>query len=109
MSIFALTLPIILRIIYVALNVLANFEIKYFEVMYVAVSYISLAAAIFLIKSDVIKQHLQLMKILEESKEKIEETIIPKKPKEENDEDKDDEKEEKKEEKNGTEEQGSNA
>jgi len=112
MSIFALTLPIILRIIYSMITMLTNFEIKYFEIMYTAIAYISLAAAIFLIKSDVIKQQLQLMKIIEESKEKIEEKItIPRKPKEEEKEKEDDKKEEKEEkgQEKGTEEQGSNA
>ena len=111
MSIYAITLSIMLKAIYVVITMLTNFEIKYFELMYIAVSYITLAAAIFLIKSDVIKQHLELMKIIEESKEKIEQTIVIPRKKEEKDEDKKDEtKEEKKEEgEKGTEEQGSNA
>ena len=109
MSIFALTLSIILRIIYLIVTMLTTFEVRYFNVMYVAVSYISLAAAIFLIKSDIIKQHLQLIKIIEESKEKIEETInIPKKPKDDEKE-KEDNKETEEKEKKGEEEQGSNA
>lgn len=110
MSVYALTLPVILRIIYTMITMLTTFEVKYFGVMYTAIGYITLAAAIFLIKSDVIKQHLELMKIIEESKAKIEQTItIPKKPKE--DDKKDDKKEEdneKKEEK-GEEGQSSNA
>lgn len=79
--------------------------------MYVAVAYISLAAAIFLIKSDVIKQHLELMKIIEEGKEKIEQTIVipRKKDDEEKKENKDGDKEEKKEDEKETEGQGSNA
>lgn len=112
MSIFAITLSTILRIVYIIVTMLISFEIKYFEIMYVAVSYISLAAAIFLIKSDVMKQHLQLMKIIEESKEKIEETItMPRKPKDEEKEEDDDNKEDEKKEpkENGTEKQGSNA
>lgn len=111
MSIYALTLSIILRTIYVVLITLTSFKIKYFDVMYIAVSYISLAAAIFLIKSDVMKQHLQLIKIIEEGKEKIETTIqIPKKPKDDDDDNEEkDEKEDKKEKDEGTEEQGSNA
>lgn len=112
MSIFALTLSIILRTIYIIINILTSFEIKYFNVMYVAISYISLAAAIFLIKSDVIKQQLQLMKIIEQSKEKIEETItIPRRPKEDEETEKDNQekKDKDKDEKKGTEEQGSNA
>lgn len=111
MSIFAMTLSIILKLLYFALLLLANFEIKYFDVVYAAVSYISLTAAIFMIKSDIIKQNLELMKIIENSKQKIEETItIPKRPKdeEENKEEKEEKKEDKKE-KEGTEEQGSNA
>lgn len=112
MSIFAMTLSIILRMIYFMITVLTTFEIKYFDIMYIAVAYISLAAAIFLIKSDVIKQQLQLMKIIEESKEKIEEKItIPRRPKdEEKKEDEEEKKEEPKEkEEKPTEEQGSNA
>lgn len=112
MSIYALTLSIILRIMYSVITMLTGFQMKYFNVMYIAVAYISLAAAIFLIRSDVIKQHLQLMKIIEESKDKIEETInIPKRPKDdekEQEKNKDDKKDEK-EKKSGAEEQGSNA
>ena len=111
MSIYAMTLSIILEMIYVTITVLTDFKIKYFEVMYIAVAYITLAAAIFLIKSDVIKQHLELMKIIEEGKEKIEQTItIPKKPKkDEKEEDKDEKKENEDEDEKGSEEQGSNA
>lgn len=109
MSIFALTLAIILRMIYFVITVLTSFEIKYFEIMYIAVAYISLAAAIFMIKSDIVKQQLQLMKIIEESKKKIEDTItIPKKPKEDKkEEDKEDSEEENKDDE--SQEQGSNA
>jgi hypothetical protein len=91
---------------------LFGFEVKYFEVMYVAVSYIILAAAIFMIKSDVIKQHLELMKIIDESKNKIEKTItIPERPKDKEEKKKDDKKDDKEEEdkENDTEGQSSNA
>ena len=99
MSIYALTLAIILRTVYFAITTLTTFKIKYFEIMYIAISYISLAAAIFIIKSNIIKQHIELMKIIEESKEKIEETFnINKKPKEKEDEDQDKEENEKKDE-----------
>ena len=111
MSIYAFTLPIILRTIYFAITNLTTFEIKYFDVMYVAIAYISLAAAIFIIKSNVIKQHLELMRIIEESKEKIEEKI-PIRRKTKDDENKDEEKNEEEnddEDKNSTESEGSNA
>ena len=110
MSVYALTLSIILRLIYLVITTLTSFEIKYFDVMYMAVSYISLAAAIFLIKSDIIKQHLELMKIIEEGKEKIEKTIvIPKEKEKDKDEEKQDEDKNDKEKEEGTEGEGSNA
>ena len=113
MSIYALTLSVILRTVYFAITTLTSFKIKYFDIMYIAISYISLAAAIFIIKSNIIKQHLELMKIIEESKEKIEDTFsINKKPKEKEDEDKDKDENEKKDEEqkeDKPEGQGSNA
>lgn len=99
MSIFALTLPVILRLVYSVIKIFTGYQIQYFSVMYTAISYISLAAAIFMIKSDIVKQNLELMKIIEENKEKIEQTIqIPKNPNEDEEEKKEDEpkKEEKK-------------
>lgn len=109
MSIYAITLSLILRTIYVVVTMLTSFEIKYFDVMYVAVAYITLAAAIFLIKSDVIKQHLELMKIIEEGKEKIEKTIVIPRKKDEEEKKEDKDEKEKKEDEKETEGQGSNA
>ena len=109
MSIYAITLSLILRTIYVVVTMLTSFEIKYFEVMYIAVAYITLAAAIFLIKSDVIKQHLELMKIIEEGKEKIEKTIVIPRKKDEEEKKEDKDEKEKKEDEKETEGQGSNA
>ncbi len=71
MSIYAMTISILLRVVYEALLLLVGFKIKYFDVMYTAISYICLAAAIFMIKSDFIKQQLELMKIIEEKKKGI--------------------------------------
>ena len=116
MSIYALTLPIFFKIVYYAITMLTNIRIKYFSTMYIAISYISLAAAIFLIKSNIIKQHLELMKIIEEGKEKIEESMQNlNKPKDDQKEDsnkkENDEKNKEKEDNKdtGSEEQGSNA
>lgn len=108
MSIYALTLSIILREIYYAITLLTDFKIKYFDIMYVAISYIILTAAIFMIKSNVIKQHMELMRIMEEGKEKYEETItITRKPKDEKEKEKKEDNEEKDE--TDVDEQGSNA
>jgi len=63
---YALTLPIILNLIYFIVNSLIGFEIKYFQVMYMAVTSIYIITAILLIKSDVIKKQMELMKIIEE-------------------------------------------
>jgi len=107
MSIYALTLSIILREIYYAITLLTDFKIKYFDIMYVTISYIILTAAIFLIKSNVIKQHLELMRIMEEGQEKYEETItITREPKDEKEEKKNDSKDK---DETDVDEQGSNA
>ena len=117
MSIYAITLSIILQFIYRVINLFFGFEIKYFDLMYTAIAYICLAAAIFMIKSDVVKQQIELIKIRENQKEEVEkkqEEEKEQKEEEESDE-KDKEKSDKKEKKlknkdKGIEnEQGSNA
>ena len=110
MSIYALTLSITLRAIYIVFNLIFSFNIKYFDLMYTAIAYICLAAAIFMIKSDVIKQQIELMKIIQEGKEKLEQ-VLPKKTKEDEEEKEEKEEKENQEEKQdtGTESQGSNA
>ena len=65
MSIYALTLSIILNMIYVAINVFVEYNMEYFQVMYVAVAAIYLVAAIFLLKTEFIKKQEELMKIVE--------------------------------------------
>lgn len=65
MSIYALTLSIILNIIYIAVNIFIDFKMEYFQVMYVSVSAIYLVAAIFLLKTEFVKQQVELMKIAE--------------------------------------------
>ena len=115
MSIYALTLASILRIIYLVVTNLTSFKIKYFDIMYVAISYISLAAAIFIIKSNLIKHQMQLIKIMEESKDTIQETLTIEKKNEKEKKDTEEEKKEKKDEEENenkegeAEEQSSNA
>ena len=84
-------------IIYTCIILLTDFKVKYFDILYVSVSYISLAAAIFIIKSNVIKTHLELMKIIDSSKQKIEETIRNKQNKDDQTDDKEKENNETKE------------
>ncbi len=93
----ALTLPIILSLIYVIINTLTGFEIKYFQWMYTSISYIYVVVAILMIKAEIINQKIQLLKLQEiqdqVSKEAEEETIGKK------EEDKEENKEEEKQDK----------
>ena len=70
MGVHALTLPIILNILYVILNGLTGYTIKYFQFMYTAISYIYVIAAILIIRSDYIKRQAEVQKIQSEQ-EKI--------------------------------------
>lgn len=94
MGIHALTLPIVLNIIYVLINGLTGFVVKYFQIMYTAISYIYIITAIFMIKSDYIKRKIELQKI-QSQQAKIKMEIESKKQKEE-DEDSDQKNEEEK-------------
>ena len=66
MAVHALTLPIILNLIYIIIQTFTGFEIKYFQIMYIAISYVYIIASILMIKSDVIKKQQELSKIIEE-------------------------------------------
>ena len=63
---YALTLPILLNVLYFIVNSFTGFQIQYFEVMYTTVATIYITAAILMIRSDVIKKQIELTKILEE-------------------------------------------
>ena len=65
MSVYALTLSIFLNILYILVNIFVDFNMEYFQVMYVSVAAIYLVAAIFLLKTEFIKQQMELMKIVE--------------------------------------------
>ncbi len=73
-SVYALTLPVLLKAIYILVNSFTGFEIKYFEIMYNAVAYIYLVTAILMIKSEMIKQEIELTK-LEEEQQKVREEL----------------------------------
>ena len=100
MAIYALTLSTILNILYLIINMLFNFTIEYFSIMYITVATIYLLAAIFILKTDLIKKQEEVMKIVEAQqsvkKELEEQEKEDKKEKEERK--KEDKKEEKKDE-----------
>ena len=96
MTIYALTLSTILNILYIFVNILFNFNIQYFSIMYVTVATIYLLAAIFILKTDLMKKQVEVMKIVEAQqiiKKELEEEEQKKK---EEDEEKQEEKKEKK-------------
>lgn len=65
MSIYALTLSTFLNILYIGVNIFIDFNMEYFQVMYIAVAAIYLVAAIFILKTEYMKQQVELMKIIE--------------------------------------------
>lgn len=92
MSVYAITLSTVLQLIYIIINTFTGFNVKYFDLMYTAISFICLTASIFMIKSDVIRQQIELMKVIEQNKQEMEKQKEEKKEEQE-------EKEEKKEKK----------
>lgn len=68
MSVYAITLSVILNMLYIGINIFVPFSMEYFQVMYVAVAAIYLVAAILILKTDFIKKQMELMKIQEAEK-----------------------------------------
>jgi hypothetical protein len=97
-GIYALTLPILLNLIYIIVNNLTGFTIQYFNWMYTTISYIYVIVAILMIKTDLINRQQELMQLWEEQK-KIREELI-KKEEEEKKNQEEEPKEEKKDDKN---------
>lgn len=95
MGVHALTLPIILNMLYVILNGFTGYTIKYFQFMYTAISYIYVITAILIIKSDYIKRSKEVEKI-KSVQEQVREEIQAKKQKEDEENEKEREELEKK-------------
>ena len=112
---YALTLPLILQIIYLSVYLLTGFEVKYFQWMYATISYIYVVVSILMMKTQFINQQRELMKIQleqekirEEMKEQEKQQDEENKTKEEKDE-KEDKKENEKDNNLGAEPEGTNA
>jgi len=115
MGIYALTLPIILNLIYIVVNTFTGFTINYFQWMYTTISYIYIAVAILMIKTEIINQKLQLIK-LEQIQKEISKQEEPKEEEKDKTKDKEEQKQEKEEKKDkkeskqsGEQPEGSNA
>lgn len=73
-AIHAITLPVILNLIYIVVNLLTGFHIQYFQLMYNTISYIYVIVAILMIKTDFINRQVELIKLAQEQ-EKIKEEL----------------------------------
>ena len=74
MGVHALTLSIILNMVYIIINGFTGWTVKYFQFMYTAISYIYIVTAILMINADYIKKQAEVEKIKsvqEQVKEKI--------------------------------------
>ena len=98
-SVHAMTLPIILLLIYLIILLTTGFEIKYFNIMYRGISYVYVITAIFLIRSNLIKQKMELTTIIQKQKE-VKEQMEEKEKEKEKPEEKEEQKENKKDESN---------
>ncbi len=94
LGVHALTLSIILNILYIILNAFTGYTIRYFQIMYTAISYIYIVAAILIIKSDYVKRQIELNKIKTEQ-ENVRQEIEKKREKEEDKKEKEKENKEK--------------
>lgn len=108
---YALTLPILLNIIYIIVNTFTGFTINYFQWMYTTISYIYVVAAILMIKTEIINQRIQLIKLQQIQEQAAKEAEENENKEEENQQDKKDEENKEKEHKEETdgEPEGSNA
>jgi len=73
---YALTLPLLLQLVYIYVNTFTGFTIQYFAIMYDIISYIYVITAILIIKNDMAKQEIGLEKEVKiENKDDSEEII----------------------------------
>ncbi len=98
-SISALTLPIILNLVYTCANLLNGFYMPYFQIMYTLISYIYIVAVVLIMRSDLIKKK-QLIKATIDIKQLEKEQESRENKKEEKDNDKDKNEDEDKDENN---------
>lgn len=73
-AVHAITLSVVLNLIYIIVNLFTGFEIKYFQLMYSTISYIYVIVAILMIKTDFIQRQMELIKLAQEQ-EKIREEM----------------------------------
>ena len=65
-GVHAITLPVLLNMIYIVVNILTGFEIKYFQLMYNAIACIYVVATVLMIKTDFVNRQMELIKLAQE-------------------------------------------
>lgn len=96
-SISAITLPIIINMIYMVVSLFTGFIIPYFTIMYTLISYVYLIAALLIMKSEIIKKKVKIQIEIANKDKKEEDSIeTEKKPREQEDKDKKESKKESK-------------
>jgi len=100
-AVHGITLPALLNLGYIIVNLLTGFDIKYFQFMYTTIAYIYVIVAILMIKTDFINRQIELMKIAEEQEKVREELKKQKEEKEKKKEEENKDKEKKPEENKG--------
>lgn len=65
LSIYSITLSVVLNSVYACIRSITGFEIPYFDMICLLISYIYIIAAIFMIKYDLMKQKEELQKIID--------------------------------------------
>ena len=69
LAIYSISLSVIINVIYGIVRIFTGFIIRHFDVMYLLISYVYMVAAIFIIRSDLIKQQSELQEIYRVQKE----------------------------------------
>ena len=69
LSIYGLSLSIVLDLLFDVIYIMTGFTVQYFEVIYLLIAYVYIIAAIFMIKYDLIKHTEELKKIIEVQKQ----------------------------------------
>lgn len=93
LAIYSITLPTILLAIYMVSNIIFGIEIIYFSLAYDAITYIYIITAVLMLRADLIKEKMELAKIIKEQ-EKVKDEVEEKEEKKEKKKDKNDENEE---------------
>ena len=63
LSVYAITLSVLLNAIYVPIRLITGFNLEYFSIMYTTIPYIYIITAILMIRSELMKQKIEIGKI----------------------------------------------